>query len=278
MKEWRAARKFLVVPDSNLYSGTELGIQRSIFNYVELNQSYFQRYSSFDVMRSRQIGNHLQVFSNSRTERIIWEFPGQDQEPIARALEVTDKLTGRKIVYVAEIEIIFSSGTFDDVTLLQRSGVGNCTELAALNISCVIHNPKVGAEFLYHMVFATLMTVNQPDQVIGPNSQFNTQVGVGISTQNQAYPDATIDFHMETNPNFLPSPPLPTPVAFGILLSLRDFGPGKITLNPIDHHKPQIDLKLFQNAWEVPHLMALFKEYRSLLNTSSVYQFEISPG
>jgi choline dehydrogenase-like flavoprotein len=128
------------------------------------------------------------------------------------------------------------------------------------------------------MVLASLMTVNPQDAVIAPNSQFHTQVGVAISTQGQIYPDAAIDFHMETNHVFLPSPPLPTPVAFGILLSLRDFGPGTIKMDPADHHKPLIDLKLFQHEWEIPHLDAMFQEYRRLLNASSVYQFEISPG
>lgn len=281
MNEWQAATGYPIIRDSKLKEFSKLGIQKSLFNHIRHNDTYFERVSSFDAFTRRELAKKktkLKLVTFKRVERILWEWEnGYDEEPTARAVLTTDRLSGQIKIYYARREVLFAAGAFDNVGLLQRSGIGNCTELQAMNISCVVDNPNVGEGFLYHMVLAPLMSVTEDDKVIEPNSQFTTQAGVAISTEGTDIIDATIDFHMETNELYTPSPPLPKPLAYGILLSMRDFGPGKITIDPSDHHKLLIDLRLFQNDWEIPHMIRVFREYRRLLNASSVYR-EFAPG
>lgn len=309
MEEWSIAFNTTIVEDCNLYENTELGVQKSIFNYIEKEivkpngskSTYYQRHASFDayVAKSKKLNKTLFVSANTRVERLLFKvenkncnprrdhrceklrdakFGDRPQDMITKGVEVTDMLTGIKRNITADIEVVVSGGTWKDPLLFMRSGIGNCTTLRALGITCLIDEPRIGAKFYYHMVLASLMGVNPEFAVIGNNSQFNTQVGLAISTENKNYPDAIIDFQMETNPTFLPSPPLPRPVGFGIILSMKDFGPGTISMDPTDHHRPIVDLKLFQNSWEIPHLMEIFKVYRKMLHTSSVYEYEIVPG
>jgi hypothetical protein len=293
MNEWKRATGYPIVPDNQLIDFSKLGIQKSIFNHIRHNDSYFERFTSYDAFVKPELKKpktKLKVFNYRRVDRIIWELNGEmidpeedycfepDNEPIARALMVTNMITGKKELFYAEKEVILTGGSYQNVALLLRSGVGNCTELEAMNITCFVDNPLVGEGMLYHMVLASLMETNPQDAIIAANTQFTTQVGVAISTESKSFLDATIDFHMETNEVFLPSPPLPKPVVYAILLSMKDFGPGKVTIDPLDHYKVIIDLKLFQNSWEIPHMMAIFNQYRRLLNASSVYEKEFMPG
>jgi choline dehydrogenase-like flavoprotein len=286
MNEWKRATGYPIIDDSKLIQFSQLGIQKSIFNYqLKNNGTYYERYSSFDAFVKPELeeeDTNLQLFTYRRMDNIIWQFFDEKgkrlSKPIARALEVTNRLTNTKEIFYSSKEIIFAGGAFDTVGMMQRSGIGNCTELELMNITCVFNNPNVGEGMLYHMVLAPLMSVSNDAKLIEPNTQFTTQAGVAISTEKKNYIDATIDFHMETNDIYLPSPPLPKPLAYAILLSMKDFGPGKVTIDPQDHHKLLIDLRLLQNQWEVPHMISIFNEYRKLLNASSVYDEEFAPG
>ncbi len=62
------------------------------------------------------------------------------------------------IVY-AEKEIVLSAGTIGTPTILLLSGIGNATELAALDIPVYVDNPSVGVNMTDHALVANVYEV-----------------------------------------------------------------------------------------------------------------------
>lgn len=295
MNQWQRSTGYPIVPDSDLDGELRNGIQRTKFTYKSYdNDNFFDRVSSYDafVLKCKRSSNpsqpsrdcttrrNLDIHTRMRVDRLLLDYT-RVPKPHVQGVLATNLTDGKQYVYYATKGVNSYLGTYENVALFGRSAMGNCAQLneslvPIVNMDKCIDMPEIGKFFTHH-VLAALTAINETDVINAPNTQFTTQVGVGFSTEGKNYPDAFIDFHMQTAPAYLG----PNPLAFAILYSLKDW-PGTIRLDPTDPYKLKIDFELFQHPWQMPHLIKVVREYQKLIQATSVYTFELpapfSPG
>ncbi|KAK4963508.1 hypothetical protein LTR10_001137 [Elasticomyces elasticus] len=115
---------------------------------------------------------------NNRTAPIIYKntlaakimFNGTTATGISALTQGTYGTPSVNFTLTARKEVILSAGAFQSPQLLMVSGIGNCKELAAWNISCKVDLPGVGANMWDHPVFGTIHAVNVNTASAGVNN------------------------------------------------------------------------------------------------------------
>ncbi|KAF9461095.1 aryl-alcohol oxidase precursor [Collybia nuda] len=90
----------------------------------------------------------------------------------------------------ARHEIILSSGAFGTPALLQLSGIGDSTELRAVGVAPVVHNPSVGKNMSDHALLPNVWNVNNPDtydSIFRNPDLFNASMAQWINNRTGAF-------------------------------------------------------------------------------------------
>ncbi|KAK3072499.1 hypothetical protein LTR53_006706 [Teratosphaeriaceae sp. CCFEE 6253] len=117
--------------------------------------------------RSSSEASFLQTALHDRTAPIIYKntlatkilFNGTTAIGVQALTQGTYGTPSVNFTLAARKEVILSAGAFQSPQLLMVSGIGNCTELAAFNITCHVHLPGVGKNMWDHPVFGNIHAV-----------------------------------------------------------------------------------------------------------------------
>ncbi len=134
---------FPIAENENSLQGKPIGVgfQPSSVDPTHYNRSY----SANGYLPLRGVARRLQVLTDSTVAKVNLEQRGRTR---ARATSVT--LTNGTTI-AANKEIILSSGAIGSPNLLELSGIGQASVLAAANITQIIDLPGVGENFQDHL-------------------------------------------------------------------------------------------------------------------------------
>eukprot|EP00026_Physarum_polycephalum_P004477 Phypoly_transcript_04498.p1 GENE.Phypoly_transcript_04498~~Phypoly_transcript_04498.p1 ORF type:complete len:696 (+),score=102.67 Phypoly_transcript_04498:58-2145(+) len=143
-------------------------------------------------------GRKLQVVSVAFVSQLIFH-PVQTTRAIGVQYIGDDSQV--HVIY-ANKEVILSAGAYNSPTVLLRSGVGNCTELSALNIPCVANNEYVGANLHDHVNFNVALTT-PPELAVGLNQRLYVQAHMVEGRIKSKFADKYTDYSVtsETQPD-----------------------------------------------------------------------------
>ncbi|TKA79215.1 hypothetical protein B0A55_03965 [Friedmanniomyces simplex] len=128
--------------------------------------------------RSSSEASYLQTALNNHSAPIVYKntlaakilFNGTTATGVSALTQGTYGTPSVNFTLTARKEVILSAGAFQSPQLLMVSGIGNCTELAAFNISCKMNLPGVGKNMWDHPVFGTIHAVNVNTASAGVNN------------------------------------------------------------------------------------------------------------
>jgi choline dehydrogenase-like flavoprotein len=86
---------------------------------------------------------NVKVVTDAQASRILF----QD----GRAVGIEALVAGRLVTFACAGEIIVSAGTMESPLLLQRSGIGDASRLAAVGITPLVDSPDVGERMIEHL-------------------------------------------------------------------------------------------------------------------------------
>ncbi|RJG55916.1 choline dehydrogenase [Sphingobium terrigena] len=140
LEQFREAARQYGVPHSDDFNGGDnLGS-----GYFEVTQKRGRRWSAADAfLRPAMKRPNLRVVTGASIDRLIIK----DR----RATGVRFLLDGEACEARAEGEVLLSAGSIGSPAILQRSGIGDGSKLAALGIDCVHHLPGVGENLQDHL-------------------------------------------------------------------------------------------------------------------------------
>ncbi|KAF8156315.1 aryl-alcohol oxidase [Mycena galopus ATCC 62051] len=102
---------------------------------------------------------NLHVLVNSRVTQIVQT--GVDQgKPAFRSVEFTQNKTGPRTIVSATKEVILSAGSIGTPQILLLSGIGDDSDLSALGIKTILHNPSVGSNLTDHSLLTNMWYAN----------------------------------------------------------------------------------------------------------------------
>ena len=90
--------------------------------------------------------SNLVIWTNSTVTKVLFDEASALSKPKAIGVLLAD---GRKVQVTSEV--ILSLGTIDTPKLLMLSGIGPRAELEALDLPCLVHNPRVGKDLIDHL-------------------------------------------------------------------------------------------------------------------------------
>lgn len=145
-----------------LSSGSLLGSAYAGLTIDPANGHRSSSESSF-LQQALQAGKAPKVYKNTLATRILFEDTSHGNGTTAkpRAAGITALTAGTfgtgsvSFTMTARKEVILSAGAFQSPQLLMVSGVGNCTDLAALGIPCVRNLTGVGSNMWDHPIFGS---------------------------------------------------------------------------------------------------------------------------
>ncbi|SNW62081.1 Glucose-methanol-choline oxidoreductase [Orpheovirus IHUMI-LCC2] len=106
---------------------------------AQRTNSYFQY-----VLASPRLNKNLFVYTYMTVQRVILS-----NKNVAKGVEAIDK-NGNTVLFLANKEVIVTSGTYASSQILMLSGIGDAGKLSALGITPRINNPNVGKNLWYH--------------------------------------------------------------------------------------------------------------------------------
>lgn len=150
-----------------LSSGSLLGSAYAGLTIEPVNGHRSSSESSF-LQWALQNGQAPKIYKNTLATRVLFEGASNGDSTTAkpRATGVTALTAGTfgtgsvSFTLTATKEVILSAGAFQSPQLLMVSGVGNCTDLAALAIPCVSNLTGVGNNMWDHPIFGSSHRVN----------------------------------------------------------------------------------------------------------------------
>lgn len=261
------------VSDAESAGWSKPGVQRTWHTMKYNNASFNERRTAFNafIEDNSRLGKNLKVVSNARIEEIIFT-PAPDKRAVL--LLGTNTRNGKRIIVVIKEDLALGGGAYDTPALLQASGVGNAPDLTAQGIK-VIHNvPNLG-KFRYHVVLPLIWLVKPSHDEGGPLQRFDSMVAVYTKRENGtsgAIFDILHGFAAGDPVNGVPSQ------AITVVLSLKEYGPGKVTYNKLDPTHPTIDWNLYANPGELQHMIDIFKLARNYTQALPSYLMEAFPG
>lgn len=274
---------FRILDDSEITEETRIGISRNVFQLKQVSDEYFERVSSYDTFfaNSRKAQRFGRKFSSMRADQLVTDAGRVDENGNLIILGVVaTNMTSpdlEQILFLFEEETIVALGAYDTITLMMRSGFGPCSELEAMGIQCLVDIPKLGKTLNDHFVLAAITNTSISEAIPKPNTQFTTINAISFADNGESYPTVIMDVYMETGSPLLPPPYFPNTVGFVVILSVKNFA-GTVSIDSTDHYKPAVDLKLFKEAWHMPHFKRMFNEYRRIIRFNEAYTNEIVPG
>ena len=108
------------------------------------------------------------IYKNTLATKIL--FNGTTAAGILAMTAGTYGTPAVSFTLTAKHEVIFSAEAIQSPQLLMVSGVGNCTELAAFDIPCIVNLPDVGKIMWDHPVFGTAHAVDVDTASAGYNN------------------------------------------------------------------------------------------------------------
>lgn len=135
---------------SGLNSGELLG---SAYATLTIDATTGYRSSAEASYLQSALNNHSApiLYKNTLASRIL--FNGTAAAGVSAITAGTYGTPSVNFTLTARKEVIVSAGAFQSPQLLMVSGIGNCTELAAFGISCVVDLPGVGLNMWDHPDF-----------------------------------------------------------------------------------------------------------------------------
>jgi len=188
---------------SNLNADVLEGISTTLqLTMQKLENGNYIRESSSTAYLDPSVNTNTGVGKNGRKLRIVSEsfVTNLIFHPLypTQVIGADYLLNSHKLRVLARKEVILSGGTYNSPSILMRSGVGNCTTLAALNISCVFDSPYVGSNLQDHM--RVQVEVSFPTSIIPalaatleqPNANGNIMEGRMSTSSAPVYTDPSI--------------------------------------------------------------------------------------
>ncbi|RMZ34121.1 hypothetical protein D0859_01723 [Hortaea werneckii] len=140
-----------------LSSGNLLGAAYAPFT-IDPKTGY--RSSSESAYLQSALNDHLApvIYHSTLATEIL--FDGVKAIGVKALTAGTYGTPGKNYTLSARKEVILSAGTFQSPQLLMVSSIGNCTELAHLEIDCKVDLPGVGQNMWDHPIFGSTHAVN----------------------------------------------------------------------------------------------------------------------
>ena len=126
------------------------------------------------------------IFKNSLGSKIM--FNGKTAVGVEVVTAWTFETPSKTFNLTAKKEVIISAGSLQSPQLLMVSGIGNCSELGAFNIECLIDLPGVGKNMWDHTVFGLAHAVNVNTASAGQNNATLAQELIDIYLQTAGGP------------------------------------------------------------------------------------------
>ncbi|KAJ3573404.1 hypothetical protein NP233_g2446 [Leucocoprinus birnbaumii] len=148
----------------DLNSGTPLGLSWLQFTvgHDGTRSSSATAYLS-DGVRNRQ---NLDIVTNTRVKRLL-QTPVLGDSIAIRTVECQSS-NGSTIRLTASKEVIISAGSIGTPFILLHSGIGDRSNLEALNISTILDNPSVGRNMSDHVAFDVAFGISPNSIDLGP--------------------------------------------------------------------------------------------------------------
>jgi len=127
-----------------------MGYHLHRFMANKINDTYARRLTAYEIFVDGVIGgcNNLNVHVFTRVEKIIFNSNKRATGVLAKNLG-----TGKKYIFNVNQEVILAGGVVESPKLLLLSGIGNATQLNALNIPVIANVPGVGLNLRDHLFF-----------------------------------------------------------------------------------------------------------------------------
>ena len=161
-----------------------------------VNTSYVQRRTSWTDYVEPVLGyDNLDIMVLTRVNKVILNNGNGKSTRNRKAIgiEIQDIGTLKKEIINVKDEIILSASVYDSPKILQLSGIGDCGELANVNIDCEVNLPGVGKGLQNHVIVTVVSPpIIDTDELLSqlPN-YFDASLfpGAGLVTEDG-------DFHL----------------------------------------------------------------------------------
>ena len=258
-------------------------IYRTLKNLLPSNVKIEDRSTAFGIKKSRH-GNDRLSLSSIKVKKVLYQKDGVCREAIL-------KNNGR---------IILAMGITASSKFVESIGIGDCSYLESLGISCVKNSPDVGQHFRDHSYFlsthrpisgipgfnledrnAGIMSLWGNDDVLNPSSSSSSSSNNTSSSSNDPNNE---------QPNVNPHPSLATwrlsylmsrtgsgiPLLLVVYTNLQPIQEGNIHIQHNDPlYKPLLNLNYTLNNIEGDRYVFMLKKVREILSQNYT---ELSPG
>jgi choline dehydrogenase len=217
---------------------------------------------------------NVTLLVNSQVNRVVIE---GDQ-----AVGVEFVRDGKTITVGADREIILAAGGFNTPKLLMLSGIGDESELGAVDIKTVVHAPEVGKNVQDHILHGGCL-YEAPEPFEYRNSAANVS-GYYKTDPSFELPDVSVvQIEIPYSSEVIAaqySPPPTTWALCGGLVAPKSRGTVKLkSSNPDD--RPIVDMQFLSHADDVAALSRSIEIARSIANSAPMKDFvkrEVAPG
>lgn len=200
----------------------------------------------------------------------------------SKAVGVEFTRDGETIQVAADREIILATGGFNTPKLLMLSGIGDETELGALDIKTVVHSPEVGKNVQDHILHGGCL-YEAPEAFEYKNSSANVS-GYYKTDASFELPDVSIvQIEIPYSSEVIAkefNPPPTTWALCGGLVAPKSRGTVKLkSADPAD--RPIVDMQFLSHDDDVAALSRSIEIARSIANSKLMKDFvkrEVAPG
>ena len=250
-----------------------------------INDSYIERHSSWTDYVEPVLSScdNLDIKVFKRVNKVLLS-KNNDK---AIGIEIEDIGTSKKEIVYTNEEIILSASIIDSPKILLLSGIGDCNELANVNIECKKHLPGVGKGLQDHIIvkFISPPIIDKNEVLSQIPGYFGSTVlsGAGLVTEDSDHHWHILfeEFESEdtdTDDTYLT-------LSF-ILINNRILSEGTVKLydnNP--DSLPIVDFNYLDNPDDIDLVIKSFKQAREFLYDTGVFdglfeskENEVAPG